>query len=567
MWHYNWKMTSDVVKEGVEYIPMIKEPGRTLDRSVDRLPSAHHHHIGTTVKGWNEPDDGGQAGRDENLRYLRDPRRTAQQWTDDMWLARERGYTDFIGPAMAKDTCWLDHFLKACEETLHCKELITYLAFHRYRSDCASYTADPNSAAWRDDLSYVLSFYRTMVKYNKRGFNLKGLVWDELGCLASDYWTYAPQNEQARYMREWYANTIVAIKAGDTAMGKLIKKTPYIMPRGAGTSRDAHRVARYEHNNCPAEDGGRNAGAHAVRAIRSVVTVAWFSVKPQVNHLFDAWQPNRLSPLGKIYFDACKRVIGAAGEKDDSFVDRLDRAMDSLVGKVVRLAHAGRALYALQGQDWDAGFGADSSHGEEADWDIEENGNGYHIVNHKSRRVLYANNENWGAGIGAGSSVSGDGVWKFEPQGGGKYRIINELSGRCLYAATGRKGKDGLGAGSPASAVNDDGVWEVKEVGANDDKGNHDDQPSKGDDKDKDKDEGKDKDEDKDKEPRDCERCPVGLCDRYSSECHFYADIDQAYHCKVNSCDDVPTGEHFSGCWTWGGNTFYSVKTKDYPCK
>merc|ERR1719491_425849 len=141
---------------------------------------------------------------------------------------------------MAHDVCWLDHFLKACEETTGCRSLITHLAFHRYRADCATYVADPDYRGWREDLSYVLSFYKLMTKYNGRGFNIKGLVWDELGCFTSDWRDFAPESEQMRYMSEWYNRTLVSVNVGDEAMERKIRDSPWIMPAAAFTANDAH---------------------------------------------------------------------------------------------------------------------------------------------------------------------------------------------------------------------------------------------------------------------------------------------------------------------------------------
>merc|ERR1719330_1634370 len=174
-------------------------------------------------------------------------------------MARAKGYKEFIGPAMAHDVCWLDHFLKACEETPGCRDLITYLAFHRYRADCATYVADPSYSGWREDLSYVLSFHRLMVKYNAKGFNIKGLVWDELGCFTSDWWGFAPEREQMRYMNEWYNRTIISVKLGDETIGKKIRDAPWIMPTGAFTADDAHTSPGYTLGQCKAESAGANA--------------------------------------------------------------------------------------------------------------------------------------------------------------------------------------------------------------------------------------------------------------------------------------------------------------------
>jgi len=310
LWHYNWRMTSPAAGDGVRYVPMIKQPGRTGSKSIDDLPAAFQADIGGVVKGWNEPDDPGQAGKDYDLRSLKDPKKWAQMWTADMTKAKAKGYTEFIGPAMAHDVCWLDHFLKACEETSGCRDLVTYLAFHRYRADCGRYKAESSYRGWREDLSYALSFYNLMLKYNRRGFNIKGLVWDELGCFTSDWSRFAPEEEQMQYMREWYNRTVVSVKLGDPAMEQQIKNTDWIMPVAAGTADDAHRNPTYRIGDCRAERSP-TAAADAVQALRSIVSMAWFSIQPKTNHLFTAYSGSkRLSRLGELYFSSCNRLAG-----------------------------------------------------------------------------------------------------------------------------------------------------------------------------------------------------------------------------------------------------------------
>eukprot|EP00443_Scrippsiella_acuminata_P069105 CAMPEP_0115551474 /NCGR_PEP_ID=MMETSP0271-20121206/95749_1 /TAXON_ID=71861 /ORGANISM="Scrippsiella trochoidea, Strain CCMP3099" /LENGTH=754 /DNA_ID=CAMNT_0002985075 /DNA_START=102 /DNA_END=2367 /DNA_ORIENTATION=+ len=314
IWHYNWQMSArNVHIDGVQFVPMIKYPGQ----GVNYLPLANQDGRGSVVKGWNEPDDVGQAGRDSNLRS--NPEAYAQAWTSDMQVAQAKGYTEFVSPAMAHDTCWLDHFLKACEGTAGCRSLVTYLAFHRYRLDCSTYVADPGNIGFRDDLSYVLTYYRLMQKYNARGFSIKGLVWDELGCLTSGY-TPAPESDQLRYMREWYQSTLVKVKLGDVETMNKIRGTNWIMPKGP----DAHAGQAYTLGACRAQDGGTTAAEDSLKAIQSLVTVAWFSISPGVNHLFQGQGLQGLSQLGQIYFDACKTVQQSNSNGNDNGQDTGD---------------------------------------------------------------------------------------------------------------------------------------------------------------------------------------------------------------------------------------------------
>lgn len=68
-----------------------------------------------------------------------------------------------------------------------------------------------------------------------------------------------------------------------------------------------------------------------------------------------------------------------------------------------------------------------------------------------------------------------------------------------------------------------------------------------------------------------CERCPVGRCDRNDDgTCGlFLGDGSQAYHCVVESCEEVPSGSAIpvSTCWTWIGVSKYSIYDADYPCQ
>jgi len=450
-------MSTSVSALGVEFVPMIKEPGNTMGRPVSELPRANQGGIGRVVKGWNEPDDPGQAGHVFQLRS--DPEAYAQAWTSDMQVARSRGYTEFIGPAMAHDTCWLDYFLKACESTTGCKDLVTYLAFHRYRSDCSSYSADPGHAGWRDDLSYVLTYHRLMEKYNARGFNIKGLVWDELGCLSSDWYTPAPERDQLRYMQQLYQLTVVGVKNQDAQMIGKIKATPWIMPKGP----DAHAGQPYSLGMCTAQDGGPTAGIDAVKAIHSLVTVAWFSILPGLNHLFQGPSGQGLSELGKVYFDACMTVSSTPAPTPAPTADPLANALVKIVNEA-----CGQALYANPGHNWEAGVGVQASTAQNSVWRLVPTASGgYKIISEAANRVLYAaDGFNWDKAVGAGgppSVVGGDGVWSLVPQAGtDRYRLVNTQNDRALYAAVRESGATHVGAGSPSNAVGSDGVWSVQ---------------------------------------------------------------------------------------------------------
>jgi len=297
LWHYNWLPSTDVHVTDVEFVPTIKFPGQVSAE----IPYAGTGSAGYTVKGWNEPDDPGQAGSIHALRT--NPEGFAQAWTDDMLAASAKGYTDFVGPAMAHDSCWLDHFLKACEVTGRCKELVTYLALHRYRQDCSTYVASSDYQGWREDLSYILSFYNIMQKYNARGFQIKGLVWDEFGCLTNNFQDAAPEQHQQQYLTEWYENTVIKLFTGDTAIVDKIKSTQWIGPNEP----DAH-AGQYSPGSCQWSNGGTQAASDAVEAIRAIKSMAWFNIHVGKNYLFTG---TSLTLLGQTYFTACSRVPGS----------------------------------------------------------------------------------------------------------------------------------------------------------------------------------------------------------------------------------------------------------------
>jgi len=247
------------------------------------------------------------------------PEAQAAAWVADMRAAQAKGFTQFVSPAIAHDTVWLDFFLKGCEHTPGCKEYITYLACHRYHNDCGTYKADAGNAGWRDDLSYLVTMYRLMKKYNARGFNIKGIVLDELGCLAADWVTPASEPEQLQYMKEFYRSTIVAVKTGSAAEEAKIRATPWIMPRGP----DAHAPGmQYSEGLSVATAGGPQAGADAVAAIQSLVSVAWFSEQPGKNYILRGAQ---LNSLGRTYLDACREV-------DEHYARR--RRLEAAAGEV-----------------------------------------------------------------------------------------------------------------------------------------------------------------------------------------------------------------------------------------
>mmetsp|Transcript_73697 Transcript_73697/g.191946 ORF Transcript_73697/g.191946 Transcript_73697/m.191946 type:complete len:363 (+) Transcript_73697:340-1428(+) len=299
-------MHADFTSPGVIFVPTIKFPGETHGMPVGDLPQSNSNGVGHVVKGWNEPDDAGQAGKDHRLRST--PEAYAKAWVEDMTVARSQGFTEFVSPAMAHDTNRLDFFLKSCMHARNCPQFVTYWGFQRYRADCATYSADEDTsknAGFRDDLSYVLTYYRLMQKYNAKGFNIKGLVWDEMGCLING--APSPDEQQLRYMQQWFSNTIVKVKHGDAATIEKIRGTPWIMPRGpdaldAGVS--------YSLNMSHAMDVGAEAGDDAVKAIQSMVTEAWFSVVPKANHLFVPGQG--LSNLGVEWLNNCKTVRSGA---------------------------------------------------------------------------------------------------------------------------------------------------------------------------------------------------------------------------------------------------------------
>eukprot|EP00420_Gonyaulax_spinifera_P017857 CAMPEP_0197912346 /NCGR_PEP_ID=MMETSP1439-20131203/74548_1 /TAXON_ID=66791 /ORGANISM="Gonyaulax spinifera, Strain CCMP409" /LENGTH=476 /DNA_ID=CAMNT_0043534123 /DNA_START=59 /DNA_END=1489 /DNA_ORIENTATION=- len=69
-----------------------------------------------------------------------------------------------------------------------------------------------------------------------------------------------------------------------------------------------------------------------------------------------------------------------------------------------------------------------------------------------------------------------------------------------------------------------------------------------------------------------CERCPMGHCDRGpDGTCDWFEGEWlkglESFHCRVPSCDGVPTGPHLSKCWSWKEKHYFSIKDKNHPCK
>lgn len=305
VWHYNWKPSTNVRADGALFLPMVKHPG-----GGDALPLAGRDGVGTTVLGWNEPDIAEQAGSNQSL--LLSPTTSAKAWVQDMQAARAKGYTEFASPAIAHDTCWMDFFLKGCQATAGCKELVTFLTAHRYRNDCGTYNATPDYQGFREDLGYVLSLDRLVRKYNQRGFRIRGIVMSEFGCTNADFLQQAGEAEQRRYLEAFYRDTVAGVLRGEAAVVERISNSPMSMYIGANGP-DADAGGAYSPGKCrwQQEPKGSKPGAEAVKAIRGLYSMAWFSVTPGRNYLFEAVSGGRLDGLGRLYFDACGKVLPA----------------------------------------------------------------------------------------------------------------------------------------------------------------------------------------------------------------------------------------------------------------
>merc|ERR1711939_1300260 len=135
-------------------------------------------------------------------------------------------------------------------------------------------------------------------------------------------------------------------------------------------------------------------------------------------------------------------------------------------------------LYAQKGKTREAGVGAgpgdqttdypDNTWPDNA-WLLKQvDGSSYELVNNYSGRKLYAQKgKTWGAGVGAapaGPKISPENKWLFKrtPDGKYNYEIVNEYSGRKLYAQSGKRWSDGFGAG-PADKTYADNIWVFKE--------------------------------------------------------------------------------------------------------
>jgi len=225
-----------------------------------------------------------------------------------MAIAKQKGYTEFAAPAIAHDTCWLDFFLKACQYIYGCKSTISYLTLHRYRADCDTYVATPENQGWREDLGYVMTFNRLRNKYNGRGFHIKGLLLSEFGCFNRGWAGFAPAHAQEVFMNAWLRDTVIKVLHGDQATKSLIEDSPLSRWIGANGP-DADTAPHYQPNTCRWQDPGHGSrtGAEAVQALQSISSVAWFSIHPGRNYLFEG---HRLNHLGNQYFDACNSVGG-----------------------------------------------------------------------------------------------------------------------------------------------------------------------------------------------------------------------------------------------------------------
>merc|ERR1711920_139516 len=74
------------------------------------------------------------------------------------------------------------------------------------------------------------------------------------------------------------------------------------------------------------------------------------------------------------------------------------------------------------------------------------------------------------------------------------------------------------------------------------------------------------------------ERCPVGRCEKYpdgeeEGYCRWFFGrateeyVPSAYHCKVDSCDQVPKGHDITPCWETQGEHFYSITDRNAQCQ
>lgn len=64
------------------------------------------------------------------------------------------------------------------------------------------------------------------------------------------------------------------------------------------------------------------------------------------------------------------------------------------------------------------------------------------------------------------------------------------------------------------------------------------------------------------------DRCPYGHCDRdkVTGDCTWFTNAgEESYHCKVETCDmALGNSSVFSGCWSWEGVHYFSIRDKHY---
>jgi len=241
--------------------------------SADALPPAGEDGVGHRVFGWVEPDQDSDASQ-----IYGHPEDAARNWTADMLVAKGLGYKEFVAPTMAEDVCWLDFFLKGCEQVPKCPELVTHLSFTRFRTDCADYDGNVSSVPYRDDLGYIASFGRLQEKYNARGFKIAGLILTMLGCKRADG-AAAPANETVPYLDALLRNTIGKVREGDSFIIDSISNSAYSRYIGF-SGPDAVEGAFYSPGTCGWQDPGEGAsvGNASVRAIRSLTSMAWMDM-------------------------------------------------------------------------------------------------------------------------------------------------------------------------------------------------------------------------------------------------------------------------------------------------
>jgi hypothetical protein len=155
---------------------------------------------------------------------------------------------------------------------------------------------------FRDDLSYLVSFGRLKEKYMRRGFAIRGMILNMLGCKRARGKKPAADNETIWYMDTLLRDTISKVRKGDESVINSITNSPDAQYIGF-SGPDAHdEGAVYTPGYCGwvgPEKGAPSTGDGAVRAIRGLTGLTWVDVMKENESVREG------------FFDVCQSIKDA----------------------------------------------------------------------------------------------------------------------------------------------------------------------------------------------------------------------------------------------------------------